>query len=102
MREITQVVVAAICLLFAHERLQVPPPSVIHREDIFKDVAHLWVGAMFGAGLAFLGCFLWLRRRCGGSNAEWMRPVLHASLFFLLMGLALTGWEIFVFKLHEA
>lgn len=54
-----------------------PVVSEVHRDDLFKDFAHLFVGAMFGAGIAG-------RRYCLG------------------IGIALTVLEVFAFYIHKA
>lgn len=54
-----------------------PVVSEIHREDLFKDFSHLFVGGLFGAG--FVG-----RRHC------------------LWLAIALTVLEVVAFKIHKA
>lgn len=68
-------IVVAIGLGIA--RLAMPVVSEVHREDLFKDFAHLFVGAMFGAGIAG-------RRMC------------------LWIGAALTVLEVVAFIMHKA
>lgn len=58
-------------------RLAMPVVSEVHREDLFKDFAHLFVGAMFGAGIAG-------RRYC------------------LVLGVSLTVLEVVAFIMHKA
>lgn len=66
-----------IAVSFGIARLAMPVVSEIHREDLFKDFAHLFVGGMFGAALSG-------RRYC------------------LLLALALTILEVVAFKIHKA
>jgi hypothetical protein len=38
--------------VFALLRFALPSTGEIHGDDVFKDLAHLWVGGLFGAALA--------------------------------------------------
>jgi hypothetical protein len=39
------------CIIFGYMRLTMNVVSEIHHEDIFKDLAHLFVGGLFGAAI---------------------------------------------------
>ncbi|MBA4019156.1 MAG: hypothetical protein C0483_18475 [Pirellula sp.] len=69
--------VILVAIGFGIARLTMPVVSEVHREDLFKDFAHLFVGAMFGAGIAG-------RRSC------------------LWIGIALTVLEVVAFIMHKA
>ena len=66
-----------VAIGFGIARLAMPVVSEVHREDLFKDFAHLFVGAMFGAGLAGRRIYLWI-------------------------GVALTILEVVAFCIHKA
>lgn len=66
-----------IAIGFGIARLAMPVVSEVHREDLFKDFAHLFVGAMFGAGIAGRRRYLWI-------------------------GVALTVLEVVAFYMHKA
>jgi|HubBroStandDraft_4_1064222.scaffolds.fasta_scaffold06671_11 hypothetical protein len=44
--------IAAITLVFAVLRFIVPVTGHINHADVFKDLAHLWVGFCYGYGIA--------------------------------------------------
>lgn len=66
-----------VAVFFGIARLVMPIESEVHKEDLFKDFAHLFVGAMFGAGLAGRRIYLWI-------------------------GTALTILEVVAFFIHKA
>lgn len=45
-------VLIVIAFAFGLARLLVPGSGSLHREDVFKDFSHLYVGGLFGAWLA--------------------------------------------------
>ncbi len=72
-------------------RLLTPVVSQVHKEDIFKDLAHLWVG-----GMLFLGAgvhILWKQKRIIG------RRPLAADCFWI--GVLLTVLEFVAFKIYQ-
>lgn len=70
-------VVIFVAVAFGIARLVMPIESEVHKEDLFKDFAHLFVGALFGAGIAGLRIYLWV-------------------------GIALTILEVVAFFIHKA
>lgn len=85
-------------------RLAMPVVSEVHREDIFKDLSHLFVGAMYGAG--FTSFYLWRHRRhdfCWPPRFDlftgWDLARIRNCLW---IGIALTILEVFAFYIHKA
>lgn len=80
------------CVCFGVARLVMPTVSEIHREDIFKDMAHLFVGWLFGAAMLAVG----YRR----SN-PWDSDFSQDSKLYWFLALAMTVLEVVAFKLHQ-
>ena len=45
--------VAVVTVIFAVLRMVLPSSGHVNHDDIFKDLAHLYVGGMFGAAIAW-------------------------------------------------
>lgn len=68
--------VAAVSVVFGLLRAVLPVRG-LDRRDVFKDLAHLWVGGLYGAALA-----------------DW-------SWFLAALAVGLTVWEVVMFKLRK-
>lgn len=64
-----------ITIAFVVARFIMPFESVVHHDDIFKDMAHLWVGFLLGTGI-------------------YKRPYLY-------LGIAATVAEVIAFFFHK-
>lgn len=76
---------------FGIARLTMPVVSEVHREDIFKDMAHLFVGGLFGAAVFATG----LRRRFNVST------VSTAKKRFWYLAIGMTVLEVVAFIIHK-
>ncbi len=50
---LVRVLLTLLCVIFGAYRIYLPVVSAVHREDVFKDLAHLLVGQVCGMALAF-------------------------------------------------
>lgn len=55
-----------ITIAFACLRIILPATGEIHQEDIFKDLAHIWVGVLLGVAITL--------------KKEWLPWILLASI----------------------
>lgn len=81
-------VVIFVAVAFGIARLVMPIESEVHKEDLFKDFAHLFVGALFGAGIAGLRILTILE--------------VVAFFIYLWVGIALIILEVVAFFIHKA
>lgn len=87
-----------IAIGFGIARLSMPVVSEVHREDLFKDFAHLFVGGMFGAGLR-ADYQVWREVYHEYGWLEWLH---NRSWLYLGTAIALTVLEVFAFYIHKA
>lgn len=70
-----------VSLAFGIARFIVPVEGKINKKDIFKDMAHLWVGFLFGAAAFSIHASVW------EAPAWWALPigltVLEVAAFFI-------------------
>ena len=92
-----------IAIGFGVARLIMPVVSQVHREDIFKDLAHLFTGALYGAG--FVSFYLWKFRRHDFNwpprfdlFTGWTLARLRNCLW---IAIALTVLEVVAFLAHK-
>lgn len=113
-----RILVILACIGFGIARLMMPTVSEIHREDLFKDFAHLFQGGLYGAALfAFAlrpvmrralgswGCELYCSRAVDllDTPAHVVDGVLKsAGKRMLVLAVAMTILEIIAFELHKA
>ncbi len=54
-----QLIVVHIAVVFGFLRFILPSTGQVHKEDIFKDFAHIFVGGLFGAAFVTNSAFYW-------------------------------------------
>lgn len=64
MSDVVVFMFAAVTLMFSILRFVVPVSGKVNRADIFKDLAHIWVGVLLGAAIAT------------GNLVDWVLPTL--------------------------
>lgn len=108
-----RVLMTLLCIVFGAYRLYLPVVSEIHHEDIFKDMAHLLVGGVFGMSLAF--SMVWRTvRRLRDLIAEYSpgSPAVSAITgakdsfrelggYFWIMFWVMVVLEVVAFKIHQ-
>lgn len=72
-----------VSIMFGAQRLAMPVVSQVHKEDLFKDFAHLLVGLLFGLGLA-----------------SWSKAPRYLRKYFWL-GIVLTLLELYAFEANK-
>lgn len=93
--------VILICIVFAYFRFTMPIVSEIHKEDVFKDVAHLWTGGLYGASFMAFALLAWVKTRYGYDNVG-VEHVRYISWFYLALGLIMTfAVEVVAFIIHK-
>lgn len=78
----------AVTAAFAILRFVLPVSGSVNHADIFKDLAHVWVGILFGVGLS---------RIMATERGEDLRARHVNEGFFLILGILLTGVEVVAF-----
>lgn len=53
-------VMLAIAVVFGILRFVLPVEGVVNKRDVFKDLAHIFVGVLFGLAMAFNELAWWL------------------------------------------
>lgn len=53
------ITLAGISIVFAALRFVVPVSGKVNRADIYKDLAHIWVGVLFGVAIAECAWQFW-------------------------------------------
>lgn len=103
-----------IAIGFGIARLSMPVVSEVHREDLFKDFAHLFVGAMFGAAVRATVWFLRNKKRMRSYVrpndisivpsllATQTRELRDESRLYWALFVGLTVLEVFAFYIHKA
>lgn len=86
-----KLLIIAVTVGFGVARFIVPVEGAIAKEDIFKDLAHLYVGGLFGAAiLATKRAYLVLRaRKFKFFEAVATAAAYERTLWFLAVGLTI-------------
>jgi len=90
-------IIAALCLIFGYMRLTMNVVSEIHHDDIFKDLAHLFVGSLFGS--AILASVL--ARRISLGYVDLRKMVVSMATWFWFVAIVMTVLEVGAFILHK-
>lgn len=103
-----------VAIGFGIARLAMPVVSEVHREDLFKDFAHLFVGAMFGASVRATVWFVKNKKRMKDYArpneinivpsllATQTRELRNESRLYWALFVGLTALEVFAFYIHKA
>ena len=93
-------VVIFVAVAFGIARLVMPIESEVHKEDVFKDFAHLFVGALFGAAIATSSAIAissWHE-----TMGLFVREIRQQRSVFLAVAWSLTILEVVAFFIHKA
>lgn len=110
---IVRVLMTLLCVLFGAARLYMPVVSEVHREDIFKDLAHILVGQICGMAIGF--SLTWRTVRHARNLIAQQQPGHQTVLvlgdlkdcfrelcgYFWIMFWVMVGLEITAFLMHK-